>query len=544
MSSEANRLWRLLLVLAVVSLLVSTAQMPSYAAEPEAAKKVLVTASSKQYGETLDMFTTATTMEPHNMIYDTLVSVDTEGKFQPGALAEKWEVSEDGLVWTFYLKQGVKFHDGSPFDAEAAKWNLEMMKQGVNGYMLEAMSECKIVDDHTIQLVFPEPFPNLLYNLSTSFNGLVSKEAYEKYGDEYGTKYAVGTGPFMLKEWVQNDHLLLEKNPDYSWAPAWTGHEGPANVDEILFRIIPEDATRVVELQTGNVQLLIDPPAARELAMFQDDPNYFVMTVPAATIQFIGMNVNEPLLKDVRTRKAIGYAIDRDAIVKAVYQGIGLPTTTYLSQELGGNIGVADVAPSYDPETAKALLADAGWVPGADGILVAENVEGVDKGTPFEVSYWTYQEDEFRRLAEVTQKMLTDVGIKANVQIMDSPTYADRLKAGGAQLILRQYEWDNNDILEWFHHGKHLPYPNYLGVNDAEYDAMLDDANYKTPTFEERDTKYQELHKYLIDTWYPWAPIRQTAYVFVGSSKVKDLIAIPLRGVASTAVWTVIDLEQ
>jgi len=305
MGSRANRLWRFLLVLAVVSLLVGVAQSPLHAAEPEGAKKVLVTASSNQYGETLDVFTTATTMEPHNMIYDTLVCLDTEGKFQPGALTEKWEVSEDGLVWTFHLKPGIKFHDGSDFNAEIAKWNLEMMKQGVNGYMLEAMIEAKVIDDYTIQLIFPEPFPNLLYNLSTSFNGFVSKEAYEKYGDEYGTKYAVGSGPFILKEWVQNDHLLLVKNPDYNWAPAWTGHEGPANVDEILFRIIPEDATRVVELQTGNVQLFIDPPPPRELAMFQDDPNYFVMTVPAATIEFIGMNVNEPLLKDVRTRKAM-----------------------------------------------------------------------------------------------------------------------------------------------------------------------------------------------------------------------------------------------
>ena len=485
MSSKWNRLWNLVLVLMMVSLLLGATQSTVMAASPSAedGKKVLVVAASNQYGETLDEFTTATTMEPHNMIYDTLVSMDTDSHFQPGGLTERWEVSEDGLTWTFYLKQGVTFHDGSAFNAEVAKWNLEQMQAGVNGYMLEAMTEAKVVDDYTVQLIFPEPFPNLLYNLSTSFNGFTSKEAYEKYGDEYGTKYAVGTGPFMLKEWVQNDHLLLVKNPDYNWAPEWTGHEGPANVDEILFRIIPEDATRVVELQTGNVQLLIDPPPPRELAQFQDDPNYFVDLTPAATIQFIGMNVEEPLVKDVRTRHAIGYAIDRDLIVQAVYQGIGEPTTVYLSEQLGGAQGVADIAPSFDIEMAKSLLAEAGWVPGADGILVAENVEGVEPGTPFEVSYWTYQEDEYRRLAEVTQKMLADVGIKANVQLMDSPTYADRLKAGGAQIILRQYQWDNNDILEWFHHSKLRPYPNYLGVDDAEFDAMLDDANYQDADF-------------------------------------------------------------
>jgi len=498
---------------------------------------------ANQYGDTLDIFNSGTTMEPHNMIYEPLVTVDYDYKFQPG-LADSWEVSEDGLTWTFHLKKGVKFHDGSDFNAEVVKWWLEKMKEGINSYMFESMTEAKVIDDYTLAMTFSAPFPNLLYNLSTSFSGIMSKAAYEKYGADYGTKYAVGTGPFMLKEWVPNDHLLLVKNPDYNWAPAWTGHKGPANVDKILYRIIPEDATRTIELQAGNVHLLLSPPPPREQAQYQNNPDYFYMASSAATIQFIGMNVNHPFFKDIRTRKAIGHAIDRKLIVETIYQGLGRPTTTYLSQELGGDKGVAEVAPDYDLEKAKALLAEVGWKPGPDGILVAENVEGVEKGTRFEVSYWTYQEDEYKRLAEVTQKMLADIGIKANIQLMDNPTYIAQLKAGGNELILRQYQWDNNDILEWFHHSKYLPYPNYLGVNDKKYDEMLDDANYKTPTWEERDAKYVEIHKYLIENWYPWAPIRQAADVLIGRSTVKNFKPIPLRAASSTEVWTLISLEE
>lgn len=547
MSSKMRRFWKLVSVAVMITLLVTFAGAGGATVAPaEVAaqgKKVLVVAAANQYGETLDVFNTATTMESHNMIYECLVTMDTDYKYQPG-LAEKWEVSDDGLTWTFYLKKGVKFHDGSDFTADVVKWWLEGMKKGVNAYMFESMTEAKVIDDHTLQMIFSAPFPNLLYNLSTSFSGIMSKAAYEKYGKDYGTKYAVGTGPFMLKEWVQNDHLLLVKNPDYNWAPEWTGHKGPANVDEILYRIIPEDATRVIELQAGNVHLLLQPPPPREQEEFKNNPDYFYVASPAAYIVFIGMNVNEPLLKDLRTRKAIGHAIDRELIAETLYQGEGRPTTTYLSHELGGDQGVDAVAPTFDPAKAKALLAEVGWVPGSDGILVADKVEGVEKGTRFEVSYWTYQEDEFKRLAEVTQKMLADVGIKANIQLMDNPTYADHLKGGGAQLILRQYEWDNNDILEWFHHSKNLTYPNYLGVNDKKFDEMLDDANYKTPTFEERDAKYVEIHKYLVENWYPWAPIRQKANVFIGRSSVKNFMAIPLRGLSSTEVWTVIDLEQ
>ena len=256
------------------------------------------------------------------MIYEGLVTVDDKLQYRPG-LADSWEVSQDGLTWTFHLKKGVKFHDGSPFNAGVVKWWLDGMKKGLNAYMFESMKEAKVVDDYTVQIIFPAPFPNLLYNLSNSFSGIMSQVAHEKYGKDYGTKYAVGTGPFMLKEWVPNDHLLLVKNPDYNWAPEWTGHKGPANVDEILWRIIPEDATRLVELQSGNVQLSVDPPPARELAQFQNNPDYEVVTVPSMSIQFVGMNLNEPLLKDLRTRQAIGYAIDRNLINETCLPGHG-----------------------------------------------------------------------------------------------------------------------------------------------------------------------------------------------------------------------------
>jgi ABC-type oligopeptide transport system substrate-binding subunit len=127
---------------------------------------------------------------------------------------------------------------------------------------------------------------------------------------------------------------------------------------------------------------------------------------------------------------------------------------------------------------------------------------------------------------------------------MDNPTYSAALKGGGVEMILRQYEWDNNDILEWFHHSKYLPYPNYLGTNDPEYDAMLDEANYNTPLWEDRDAKYVELHKHLIEKWYPWAPIRQASVVYVGRAAVQNFAPVPLRGTSSTELWTSIDLQE
>jgi peptide/nickel transport system substrate-binding protein len=404
------------------------------------------------------------------------------------------------------------------------------------------VSEVKVVDDYTITLVLKSPFPNMLYNLSTSFSGIMSKAAYEKYGAEYGTKYAVGTGPFMFKEWVPNDHILLVKNPDYNWAPSWTKYTGAAKLDSILFRFMPESATRMIELQAGNVHIMLDPPPAREVETLKKDANLKVLEQSAAVIMFIGFNLKDPLFKDIKTRKAVGHAIDRKLIVDTIYQGSGKATTLYLATELGGNTGVDAVSPAFDKAKAQALLAEAGWKLGTDGVLAADNVPGVAKGAKFEVNYLTYQDDAFKRLAEVTQKMLADVGIKANTQLADNPTYGAALKANTFQMILRQYSWDNNDILEWFHHSKNLPNPNYIGVNDKKFDDMLDEANFKTATFEERDVKYQAIQKYLIDTWYPWAPIRQGTTTIIWRASLKDFTPIPLRGASSTYVWLPVDI--
>jgi peptide/nickel transport system substrate-binding protein len=318
------------------------------------------------------------------------------------------------------------------------------------------------------------------------------------------------------------------------------GHEGPANLDKIIFRIIPEDATRLVELEAGDVQMV---PAApwREIPTYQDDPDYQVIDVPDATIWFVGMNVEAPIVADLRTRQAIGHAIDRDLIQETLYQGMGRATGTYLAGELPADQGVS--APLYDPAAAADLLAEAGWVMGDDGVLVAESVEGVDAGTRFEVDYMTYNDDEARRLVEVTQKMLSDVGIKANIVPLDKPTYDSNLEAGGHSLILRRYTWDGLDILPWFHDSGYIPYPNYLGVADPELDQIWLDSE-AVATWEDRSDSFRVGHQLLIDRWYPWAPIYQSPQLIFARSTVKDLLPIPLRAGLTSESFIVLDLEE
>jgi len=504
--------------------------------------KTLVVAVSEQYSENFDISTMVYSMEPHHMIYDSVVTVDHNYEYRPGGLAEGWEVSEDGTVTTFFLKEGVTFHDGSEWNAGVFKWWLEEMlkEDACCAYMYSAITEIEIVDDYTIALHFEGPFPALFYYLSGSWGLIMSQAEYERLGpDEYRTNPS-GTGPFILDEWVFNERLVLVKNPDYNWAPEWTGQEAP-NVDKIVYRIMPEEATRLVELEAGDVHLVTYAPW-REMPRYMTDPDYQVYQSASATIWFVGMNVNAPIVADLRTRQAIGHAIDRDLIQETLYMGLGRATGTYLAGELAADQGVT--APAYDPAKAAELLAEAGWVMGDDGILVAENVEGMDAGAKFEVEYWTYMDDESRRLAEATQKMLGNMGIKANITPMDNATYATQLEAGGHSVILRRYEWDGLDILPWFHDSYYLPYPNYLGVSDPEIDQIWADSEYAVATAEERSDSFRVGHQLLIDRWYPWAPIYQRPMLTFARSSVKDFKPIPLRGGAAAEVWIMVDLEE
>jgi peptide/nickel transport system substrate-binding protein len=512
-------------------------------ATPEPSEpKTLVIASPEQYSENFDISTMVYSMEAHHMIYDTLVSVDLNSEYQPGGLTERWEVSDDGKLVTFYLKEGVTFHDGSDFNAESLKWWFEEMvkEDACCAYMYNAITEIEVIDDHTIGLHFDGPFPALFYYLSGSWGLIMSQAEYERLGpDDYRTNPS-GTGPFILDEWVFNERIVLVKNPDYNWAPEWTGQEAP-NVDKIVHRFIPEDVTRLVELEAGEVHLVMYAPW-RDIPRYMTDPGYQVYQAPSATIWFVGMNVNAPIVADLRTRQAIGHAIDRELIQQTLYMGLGRATGTYLAGELAADQGVT--APAYDPAKAADLLAEAGWVMGDDGILVAESVEGVDAGTPFEVDYWTYQDAESRRLAEATQNMLGDVGIKAKITPMDNATYATQLEAGGHSVILRRYEWDGLDILPWFHDAGYLPYPNYLGVNDPEIDQIWYDSEYSVATSEERSDSFKVGHQLLIDRWYPWAPIYQRPWLGFARSSVKNFGPIPLRGGTATEPWIMVDLEE
>lgn len=471
-------------------------------AKPE---KVLVIGYDRD-AEILDTIKTAWYSDALIYIHDRLVSRDYNFSYKPG-LAESWDVSEDGLTWTFHLRKGVKFHDGTDFTAEDVKWTIDTIKDPDTGSPfrgdLEAIKEVEIVDDYTVKIVLNYPFPNLLFNLSNTAAGIHPANAYEKYGDDYGKKVVIGTGPYKLEDWVRGDKIVLVKNEEYNWGPEWMSNRGPALIDKIVLRVVPDESSRIMEMEVGGIHILRNVPEAH-IEKLENNPDITVYKEPATKLGYLAYATDKKPFTDVRVRRAINHALNREEIIQFVFRGVGEEAYGYLppalkdeyleeSEELGYH---------YDPEKAKQLLAEAGYPNGFEATLSADNSSKSSK------------------LAEIVQSQLKDVGINAKIQLYDSASYVAMLKEGKQELFIREYSWPNADILDWFLLSSQFPYPNHSRWVDEKTDQMIKYAATR-PTWEERAEAYKEVQRYLIDQAV-WAPMYVPKQIIAVRKEVKN----------------------
>nr|MBO2478386.1 glutathione ABC transporter substrate-binding protein [Bacillota bacterium] len=216
-------------------------------------------------------------------ITETLFELTPDGRIVPH-LVQSYEVSEDGLVWTLHLRQGIRFHDGTPFNAAAVKYNLERILDPANAvtfrFLISPITSVDVVDEDTVRLTTAAPFAPILAHLTHSSIGMLSPAALERYGEDIA-RNPVGTGPFRLKEWVRNDRIVLERNPDY-WGE-------PPQIDEIVFRVVPEDGARMLMVQTGEADVAVRVPPDM-VSVLERDPNVNVVFTPSVRTIYIGFN--------------------------------------------------------------------------------------------------------------------------------------------------------------------------------------------------------------------------------------------------------------
>lgn len=341
-------------------------------------------------------------------IFDPLVYVDPAGDFVPG-LATDWSFNEDGTEYTFHLRTDVKFHDGTDFNAEAVKFALDRAKKGLtpnaaSPALLTTYEETVIVDDSTVTVKFSETNANFLLDLSRAWLMIPSPSAEE--GQH------IGTGPFILENWAAQDSITLKKNPDYNVAPSFRAHSGAAYLDEVVFRILPDTATRVIALQTGEAQLVQDPSPV-DASTMKDDPAYQLFTFSAPGLPSHQMiNVEKFPTDDINVRKAMIYAVNSDEIMENASMGLTPAAHSIISPTTWGYNPDADNMYPYDLEKAKSILEEAGWID-SDGDGVREK-----DGEKLTIEYPALPAYE-EQFMELLTYALQDAGFEVNLQMLD-----------------------------------------------------------------------------------------------------------------------------
>src|SRR6266581_2356641 len=409
-------LGRITLWLALVTALIYVAvPRPSVAAK--AGGKLVFAA--RQDIDTLDPHITnrAATRKILIQFMDTLVVIDPkDGSVKPG-LAEKWEIAPDGKTYTFHLRLNVKFHDGTPFDAAAMKFIFDR-----------------------IQTPLGAP------GVARSF-----------------------TGPYMVKEWITKDQVALVRNPAYNWAPALAEHQGPAYLDEIAWRFVLEAPTRTAVIQTGEVKVAEDLSYADVAGLEKNGDIRILRGVPAGTPWTIYPNVQRPPTNDLAVRRALGYAINKDAIVRVVFHGESRPAWSLLQPTTPGYAPLAKELSPYDPGKAKKTLDETGWKPGSDGIRVKD-------GKRLEILRIFGANNGYEEMAPLIQAMAREVGM--DIQLREQPRAQMEEANRKSEHNIGEVNWWFPDpaIMTTNFHTKSLFGFNRPRLSNLEIDQMLDQA--------------------------------------------------------------------
>lgn len=453
-------------------------------------------------------------------IYETLVVLNQDSEFEPG-LAETWESVEES-VWEFKLRQGVKFHDGTDFTAEAVKFSIDRIKDpenpGRSASNLLAITEVRPVDDVTVQVVTDGPYGPLLNIISLIYaTGVVSPAAVEEHGEDFG-RNPVGTGPFKFVEWRSNDLITIERNDDY-WGEK-------ALLDQAVYRVIPEESARMLAVETGEIDMVMFP-APSQLETFKSDDNFTVVQTEGVRVFYFGFNVSRPIVSDVKVRQAINHAVNRQEFVDNILEGAAALPTSYISPAIFGYKDVSS-AWEYDLDKAKALLDEAGWVESADGVREKD-------GQKLELRHLAprgrYLKDA--ECAEAFQAAMREIGVQINLEILEWATLFEQSRQPTIDADLLTFGWStatgDADYSLYPLFGSQNTPPggwNSHQYSNPEFDDLAIQAQQSTDP-DERQELYGQMLDILAEDAI-WVPIYNSIESVITGKHVKDFTIHPI----------------
>ncbi|WP_372512728.1 glutathione ABC transporter substrate-binding protein [Bacillus salipaludis] len=431
----------------------------------------------------------------YQKVYETLVVPDKDMHIQP-LLAESWKVIND-KTWEFKLRKGISFHDGAPFNAEAVKATLDRLLDPKVGSpsraKFEMIKEVKIVDDYTVQLLLKYPYAPLLSILASSEGSIISPKAIKENSEKL-SEHPVGTGPFVFEDWKSGQEISLKKNDKY-WGTK-------PKIDRVVFKVVPEDSTRLAMIETGEAQINDQVPVT-EIERIEASNTMGLYRTDGLAVEYLGFNVKKKPLDNVKVRKAISHAIEREAIIKGVYNNVGTLANSAMSPKVFGyseNVKPYD----YDINEAKKLLKEAGYQKGLKLTLL------------------TSDRKERINMAEVIQSQLKGIGVDVEIQVMEYGAYIDVIEKGTFDMAIGG--WGNatgdGDYNQYnlFHSSSQGPAGNTFYYSNPEADKLIVAARQEMDETK-RKALYEKVMKIeLADAVY--VPIRNYEHIAAYSKNI------------------------
>ncbi|MGE5561007.1 MAG: peptide-binding protein [Chloroflexota bacterium] len=458
-----------------------------------------------------------------DLVYSGLVKLN-ENLEPTGDLAERWESSSDGLTWTFHLRKGVKFHDGTPLTSADVKYTYDAIKDkdytGVRATDFEPIESIETPDEYTVVLKLVEPYAPLLTNLTY---GILPKHLFEttsiaQMKENPANMQPIGTGPYKYKEWQKGQYILLEANPDY--------FGGAPNIEKVIFKFYQDNLVMLAALEKGDIDYMGTIPADEVDRIKKDYADKFdFKEIADLGFTYIGLKQTNPLFTDVRVRQALMYGANRQQIVTDVLKGRAEVMNANLPSPSWGYAGDKLNQYAFDPDKAKALLEEAGWKVGSDGIRVKD-------GKRFSFKLITSTGNKTLEAAlNIIQQNWKDIGVEANIEYIEwsvlCSQYLDVAKFEAYAL-----GWSlgvDPDFYLYFHSKSAVEDGQLVGFNDVEFknadlDKLLEEGRREMDQAKRKEI-YLQAEKIVNE---------QLPYVFLYSQHVTSAMNKRVQGV----VWT------
>jgi len=433
----------------------------------------------------------------HGKVYETLVAFDKDMKITP-RLATEYKQTDD-LTWEFTLQEGVKFHDGTPFNAEAVKITLERLLDPATGSpqkdKLGMISEIIVKDDTHVTIKLSQPYAPLLSILASNEGSIISPKSIQESPEELAT-HPVGTGPFVFDSWKSGQQITLSKNDAY-WGEK-------VKIDNVEFKVVPEDATRLAMIESGEAHISDQVPVT-EIDRIESSDSLNLFRTEGLAVEYLGFNTTKAPFDNVKVRQAVSYAIEREAIIDGVYNNVGTLANVAMSPKVFGYSKDVEAYP-YDVNKAKALLKDAGF----------------DSG--MKINLLTSDRKERINMAEVIQSQLKGVGVDVEIQVMEYGSYIEQVNSGEHQMFIGG--WGNatgdGDYNQYnlFHSASVGSPGNHFYYQNPAVDKLIEQGRVETDPKQREEIYKQAMQVEMDEAVY--IPIRNYEHLAVYNNNVKN----------------------